>query len=83
MGTGSVLESKPSVENREAVDDASSNHNIERQQVLSVGLNDALTKERMSPWSWAMVRLYGLVALTTLSKGLSIYLSATILSFNC
>ncbi|KAE8415098.1 general substrate transporter [Aspergillus pseudocaelatus] len=67
MGTGSVLESKPSVENREAVDDASSNHNIERQQVLSVGLNDALTKERMSPWSWAMVRLYGLVALTTLN----------------
>jgi hypothetical protein len=66
MGVESVHE-KPSVENREAIDDASINHNVERQQVLSIGLNDALTKERMSPWSWAMFRLYGVVALTTLS----------------
>ncbi|KAF9892798.1 hypothetical protein FE257_000387 [Aspergillus nanangensis] len=52
-------EEKPSTETHETV---------HRLQVLSVGLNDALSKDRMSPWSWAMLRLYGIVALTTLSS---------------
>lgn len=58
---------KPSVENRETVDDSAANPNAERVQVLSVGLNDALSKDLTSPWSWAMLRLCGVIAITTLS----------------
>ncbi|KAL4897568.1 putative transporter [Aspergillus ambiguus] len=57
---------KPSTETYEMVD-ATDRISTQRLQVLSVGLNDALAKDRMSPWSWSMLRLYGIVALTTLN----------------
>ena len=40
---------------------------VHRARVLSVGLKDAITRDQLSPWSWKMVRLYGIVLLTTLS----------------
>lgn len=40
---------------------------VHRARVLSAGLTDAITRDRLSPWSWKMVRLYGIVLLTTLS----------------
>lgn len=40
---------------------------VHRARVLSVGLKDAITRDRLSPWSWKMLRLYGIVLLTTLS----------------
>ncbi|PLB34889.1 putative transporter [Aspergillus candidus] len=40
---------------------------VHRARVLSVGLKDAITRDRLSPWSWKMLRLYGIVLLTTLN----------------
>lgn len=37
-------------------------------QVLSVGLHNALVQDQISPWSWTQVRMYAIMALTTLSK---------------
>lgn len=68
MATHSVHDEKPSVENREAMDDSNSNPDVQRVQVLSVGLNDALSRDHTSPWSWAVLRLCGVIAITTLSR---------------
>lgn len=45
----------------QATDDA------KRVQVLSVALNDALARDKISPWAWSTIKLYGIMALTTLS----------------
>ena len=66
MAAGDIHGEKPSAETHEMVDSIDE-PSTQRLQVLSVGLNDALAKDRVSPWSWAMLRLYGIVALTTLS----------------
>ncbi|KAL5361249.1 putative transporter [Aspergillus floccosus] len=66
MAAGDIHGGKPSAETHEMVDSIDE-PSTQRLQVLSVGLNDALAKDRVSPWSWAMLRLYGIVALTTLN----------------
>ena len=72
MATHMAHDEKPSVENQETIDDSDANPNVQRVQVLSVGLNDALSKDVTSPWSWAMLRICGVIAITTLSMWLQL-----------
>ncbi|KAH8426655.1 sugar porter family MFS transporter [Aspergillus melleus] len=67
MATHMSHDEKPSVENQETIDNSDANPNVQRVQVLSVGLNDALSKDVTSPWSWAMLRICGVIAITTLN----------------
>lgn len=46
---------------------ASAGH-VEDSAVLSANVNDVLVQERLSPWSLIAFRLYGVIAITTLSK---------------
>ena len=41
--------------------------NAKRTKVASVVLADAVAKDSLSPWSWSMLRLYGVMLLVTLS----------------
>lgn len=53
---------------QDRLDSLAQQGDIKHVKVHSVALADAVAKDNQSKWTWAMFRLYGIMAFVTLSK---------------